>query len=268
MSEINIVDLTVGYNRHPALHHINATLPLGKLIAVMGRNGSGKSTLIKTLAQTVTPMTGTISGMPKVFAYLPQISGLQRDFPITVLQMVATGIIGRKNSSNNLGKHNFFRKFWISYSRDEIEDCVKAIAKVGLSGFDNRNIDTLSGGQLQRALFARLIVQDAQLILLDEPFSAVDERTTNDLLKLLHSWQKQGRTVIVVLHDLKMARENFEYCLLLARELVACGKTTQVLNDESWIKSQNFFEAYDDLAEKCIAPLKEHCQIINNNLHH
>lgn len=128
-----------------------------------------------------------------------------------------------------------------------------ALAAVGLSGFEARGLDTLSGGQLQRARFARLILQDAPVVLLDEPFAAVDQRTTADLLALLHGWQRQGRTVIAVLHDIAQVREHFPLTLLLAREPVAWGATAEVLTDTNWARAQSLHEPFDERAGECEA---------------
>lgn len=131
--------------------------------------------------------------------------------------------------------------------------CDAALAAVGLSGFETRGLDTLSGGQLQRARFARLILQDAPVVLLDEPFAAVDQRTTADLLALLHVWQRQGRTVIAVLHDTAQVREHFPLTLLLAREPVAWGTTAEVLTDAHWARAQSLHEPFDEQAGECEA---------------
>lgn len=246
---VEINNLTVGYNQHPALHHINANIPLNELIAIVGNNGSGKSSLIKTMVGELQPIHGFINGLPKTIAYLPQVSGLQRDFPITVFDLIATGLWGRKSINK---KVNFINRLFGRMTKDENGECVKAINAVGLQGFEERSIDTLSGGQLQRALFARLIVQGADLILLDEPFIAIDERTIHDLLTLMHTWQKLGKTVIVVLHDLEIVRKHFSWVMILARELIACGKTAEVLTANNWQTSQSFAEAYDEKASECI----------------
>jgi len=246
--QIKLTNLTVGYNRHPALHHINANLPLGELIAVLGNNGSGKSTLIKSLVGIIKPIAGSIEGLPASYAYLPQLSSLQRDFPITVLQMITTGILGKKEYQTT---NKLIKKLLRKYNFADQTQSETAIKTVGLAGFENRTLDTLSGGQLQRALFARLIVQNASLILLDEPFTAIDQRTVTDLLELLHLWQSEGRTVIAVLHDLEMVKEHFSYSMILARELIASGKTAEVLTQDYWQLSQSFNEAYDERADWC-----------------
>ena len=127
----------------------------------------------------------------------------------------------------------------------------KALAAVGLEGFAERGLDTLSGGQLQRALFARVLLQDADLILLDEPFNAIDTRTVSDLIELIERWHGEKRTVLVVVHDLAMVRSHFPETLLLARHPVAWGATAEALKPENLLKARQFHEAWDDHAPWC-----------------
>jgi zinc/manganese transport system ATP-binding protein len=126
-----------------------------------------------------------------------------------------------------------------------------ALSAVGLGGFEGRWIGELSSGQLQRTLFARLLLQDADLILLDEPFNAIDARTTADLLSLLQRWRGEARTVVAVLHDLEQVRAHFEEVLLLAREAVAWGPAAQVLGAEQLFRARQMAEAWDDRAPRC-----------------
>jgi zinc/manganese transport system ATP-binding protein len=127
----------------------------------------------------------------------------------------------------------------------------EALAAVGLSGFERRPIGTLSGGQMQRALFARLLLQDADLILLDEPFTAIDAKTSADLLALVRRWHDESRTVVAVLHDLDVVRRVFPQTLLIAREPVAWGDTASVLNPENLLRARRMVEAHDPHAEAC-----------------
>lgn len=232
-------NLTLGYERHPAVHHVSTTVPAGSLVAVVGPNGAGKSTLIKALAGLVHPMQGQISGLSgQRVAYLPQRDDMDHSFPITVSDMVAMGLWHEVGA---LG----------GYSRTQRQRCTDALAQVGLSGFGPRTIATLSGGQFQRALFARLMLQDAPVILLDEPFTGVDTRTSRDLLALLHTWHTQGRTVLAVLHDMEQVRQHFPHTVLLARELVAAGPTAEVLTDAHFQRARRLNEAFDDDAPEC-----------------
>jgi zinc/manganese transport system ATP-binding protein len=243
---IELHDLTLGYDRHPAVHHLNARIAPGSLLALVGPNGAGKSTLIKALAGELRPLSGRIGGLAwQRIAWLPQHSGLDPSFPIDVRRMVAMGLWHRVGA---LGR----------FTAEHRRLCDEALTAVGLTGFESRGLDTLSGGQLQRALFARLILQDAPVVLLDEPFAAVDHRTSTDLLALLHRWQREGKTVIVVLHDLAQVRAHFPLTLLLARELVAFGPTAEVLTHAHWARAQRMQEPFDDDAPPCEASPKPH----------
>jgi zinc/manganese transport system ATP-binding protein len=240
---IELRDLTLGYERHPAVHHLSVTLLPGSLVALVGPNGAGKSTLIKALAGTLRPIGGELlRPADQRIAWLPQHSGLDPSFPIDVRGMVTLGLWHQLGALGRVGpRHRAL--------------CDAALAAVGLTGFEARPLDTLSGGQLQRALFARLILQDAPVVLLDEPFAAVDSRTSADLLGLLHQWQAQGKTVIVVLHDLAQVRAHFPHTLLLARKLVAFGPTAEVLTEANWARAQQMREPFDDDAPLCAATL-------------
>ena len=236
---IHLRDLTLGYERHPAVHHLSLQIPPGALVAVVGPNGAGKSTLIKALAGVLTPLSGHIEGLKREhIAWLPQHSELDASFPIDVRGMVATGLWREVGA---LGR----------FTAAHRQRCEAALAAVGLAGFEARGLDTLSGGQLQRARFARLILQDAPVVLLDEPFAAVDQRTTADLLTLLRSWHRLGRTVIAVLHDIAQVRDHFPQTLLLAREPVAWGATAEVLTAANWTRAQSLHEPFDEQAGEC-----------------
>ena len=243
---IDLHNLTLGHDRHPAVHHLSARIPPGSLVALVGPNGAGKSTLIQALAGALRPISGRVSGLAgQRIAWLPQHSGLDPSFPIDVRGMVAMGLWHRVGA---IGR----------FTAEHRRLCDEALAAVGLTGFESRGLDTLSGGQLQRALFARLILQDAPVVLLDEPFSAVDNRTSADLLALLHRWKHQGKTVIVVLHDLAQVRAHFPLTLLLARELVAFGPTAGVLTDAHWAQAQRMREPFEDDAPPCVASIASH----------
>ena len=133
------------------------------------------------------------------------------------------------------------------------EKILRAIASVGLNGFENRPIGTLSGGQMQRVLFARVLLQDARLIVLDEPFNAIDSKTIADLLALVKHWHAEGRTVLAALHDMEMVRTHFSETLILARGPVAWGPTAEVLTPENLMVAMRMCEAFDDSASACAA---------------
>jgi zinc/manganese transport system ATP-binding protein len=221
-SSIEIDDLTLAYDRRPAVHHLSGRFEAGSLTAVVGPNGAGKSTLLKAITGILRPDAGRISlGLMSAadLAYLPQQTELDRSFPITVADTVALGLWRR------LG---IFR----GMDRALAARVEAALAAVGLAGLGQAAIGSLSVGQLQRVLFARLSLQEARAILLDEPFAAVDQRTTGDLLALIHRWHGEGRTVVAVLHDIEQVRAHFHETLLLAREPVAWGRTAEVLTPE------------------------------------
>ena len=237
---VTIDNLTVSYRQHPALHHISGQFANGALTAVIGPNGSGKSTLLKSIMGLLKPSGGRIhtSTPPERIAYLPQMTEIDRSFPLQVRDCVLMGCW------NAVGA-------WGGVSADMLARADAAIHTVGLEGFERRTVGSLSSGQFQRALFARLLMQDAELILLDEPFNAMDSRTTAALLELIHQWQAQGRTVIAVLHDDEQVKAHFEQTVLLARELVAWGPTAQVLTAPHLQRARLLAEAWDDNADIC-----------------
>jgi zinc/manganese transport system ATP-binding protein len=239
--QLRFHNLTLGYERHPAVHHLTGAVACGALVAVVGPNGAGKSTLFKGIVGILKPLAGQIERggiSPREIAYLPQLAEIDRDFPISVYDMVAMGLWRGKGLFGGIGHRE----------RDRVE---AAIAAVGLTGFEQRAIGTLSGGQMQRMLFARLLLQDAQMIVLDEPFNAVDAKTSADLVHLVHRWHTEGRTVLAALHDLDLVRRHFPEALLLAREPVAWGRTADVLTPENLGEARRMCEAFDEQAGAC-----------------
>jgi zinc/manganese transport system ATP-binding protein len=243
--QVQFRDVTLGYDRHPAVHHLNGEVASGALVAVIGPNGAGKSTLFRGLAGILKPLAGSISlgGLDiRDIAYLPQTVDIDRSFPISVFDFVGTGLWRFTGFFGGMGKAE----------RDKI---VQALAAVGLNGFEKRSIGTLSGGQMQRMLFARVLLQDARLIVLDEPFNAIDAKTSADLLALTRHWHGEGRTVLAALHDLETVRNHFPETLLLARGPVAWGPTAEVLTPENLLVAMKMCEAFDDSAAACAADL-------------
>ena len=241
MPELLFHNLTLGYERHPAVHHLNGAVEKGALVAVVGPNGAGKSTLFKGIVGFIKPLAGSIerNGLnTHDIAYLPQIADIDRSFPISVYDMVAMGLWRRRGLFGGIGNKD----------HTTIE---AAIAAVGLTGFEQRTIGTLSGGQMQRMLFARLLLQDAKLIVLDEPFTAIDAKTSADLLNLVRRWHSEHRTVLAALHDIDLVKASFPQSLLLAREPVAWGATRDVLTAENLNKARRMCEAFDERAEAC-----------------
>ena len=240
-AQITFRDVTLGYDRHPAVHHLDGEVAQGALLAVVGPNGAGKSTLFRGLAGILKPLSGSIDlgGLDiRDIAYLPQSVDIDRTFPISVFDLVGTGLWRATGFFGGIGK----------VARDKI---AQALAAVGLSGFENRPIGTLSGGQMQRMLFARALLQDARLIVLDEPFNAIDAKTSADLLALVKRWHGEGRTVLAALHDFDLVRAHFPLTLLLARGPVAWGPTAQVLTAENLTEARRMCEAFDDTASAC-----------------
>jgi len=171
-------------------------------------------------------------------AYLPQPSDIDRSFPLSVVDLVAMGLW------KEIGPFGALR-------RGHRARVAAAIAAVGLTGFEARPIGALSGGQMQRTLFARLLLQDAQIMLLDEPFTAIDARTMRDLIGVIRRWHGEGRTVLAVLHDDDAVRAHFPQTLMLARELIAHGPTDTVLTAENQFRARQMCEACADIPHSC-----------------
>jgi zinc/manganese transport system ATP-binding protein len=237
---VTLDNLTVSYQLHPALHHVNGQFAPGSLTAVAGPNGAGKSTLLKSIASLVRCKKDQlrVAAPRHRVTYLPQQTEIDRNFPITVLDCVLLGFWAGKRA-------------WARLRSAERERAHQALRTVGLADFASRPIGTLSAGQLQRTLFARMAVQDADLILLDEPFSAMDAKTTATLLEVVKSWHSEQRTVVAVLHDEAQICQHFPNTLLLAREVVAWGATAQVMTPANLHRARAMAEAWDDSANWC-----------------
>jgi zinc/manganese transport system ATP-binding protein len=238
---IQLQNVTLGYERHPAVHHLCGRFQAGTLTAVMGPNGGGKSTLLKGVVGLLRPLDGSIAlqGFDRRdIAYLPQQAEIDIDFPISVLDTVLLGHWRRVGAFRALGP-------------DMRATARQALSAVGLEGFESRPVGWLSAGQRQRVLFARVLVADSPIILLDEPFTAIDARTTADLLQLVLRWHGEGRTIVAALHDLEQVRRHFPETLLLAREAIVWGATADVLTPGNLLKARAMSEAWDDQARFC-----------------
>ncbi len=238
---LSLNNLTVCYDRHPAVHHLSGTFASGSLTAIVGPNGAGKSTLLKAIMGLLPATTGRIDCAAlkrSDIAYLPQQAQIDRQFPITVLDVVLLGHWQRIGALR-------------AVTAELRAKAVAALAAVELNDFQRRPIRSLSAGQFQRVLFARMLLQDARLILLDEPFTAIDARTTADLLDVVRAWHAEQRTVIAVLHDLEQVRAHFPETLLLARSGIAWGATAAVLTHENLQRARQLAEAWDDRALLC-----------------
>ncbi len=241
--ELRIEHLTATHRRHPAVHHLSASFAPGSLTAIVGPNGAGKTTLLRAVAGLHPCDEGHVhvaraDGTPARVALLPQQAGMDRGFPILCRDVVLQGLWSR------LGP---FR----GVSAEDRARASAALAAVGLRGFEARPVGEMSAGQFQRLLFARLLMQDADLILLDEPFNAVDARTAADLLSMVRRWHGEGRTVVAVLHDLDLVRDEFPDCLLLAREKIAMGPTAEVLSAANRLRARMMAESWDEDAAVC-----------------
>ncbi|AYH45414.1 zinc ABC transporter ATP-binding protein AztA [Azoarcus sp. DN11] len=243
---LELDNLTLGYDRHPAVHHLRCSIAPGALVAIVGPNGAGKSTLFKALTGELPPLQGQFrvhAGQGGI-AYLPQQSELDRSFPVSVFDMVSMGLWREIGAFRGL-------------KRSQAERVRAALAAVGLSGFEARQIGTLSGGQLQRARFARMMLQNANLLLLDEPFNAIDARTIEDLVALILHWHAEGRTILAVLHDLALVQRHFPECLLLARECIGFGPTAEILTPERLATARRLAGEFDATAPVCHRPEAE-----------
>jgi zinc/manganese transport system ATP-binding protein len=241
--DLLVENLTATHRRHPAVHHLSARFAPGSLTAIVGPNGAGKTTLLRAVAGLHRADEGRIvmsraDGVPPRLALLPQQSGMDRAFPILCREVVVLGLWSRLGALRGA-------------SAADLARAEAALEAVGLRGFERRPVGEMSAGQFQRLLFARLLLQDADLILLDEPFNAVDARTAADLLALLKRWHGEGRTVIAVLHDLDLVREAFPETLLIAREKIAQGPTAEVLSAANRLKARMMAEGWDEAARAC-----------------
>lgn len=238
---IRFRNVTLGYDSHPAVHHLDGEIAPGSLTAVVGPNGSGKSTLIKGIVGQLAPLEGRIEimgGSRSLIAYLPQQAAIDRSFPISVFDLVALGLWSEIGSLRGL-------------TATERVRVAKALSAVGLEGLERRPIDTLSGGQLQRALFARVLLQNSRLIVLDEPFTAIDAKTSADLMALIERWHGEARTIVAVLHDIELVKERFPQALMLAREPVAWGHTRDVLTASNLLKARAMSEHWIEDSPWC-----------------
>ena len=223
---LEIKNLTVAYNEHPVLWDIQATIPQATLLAVVGPNGAGKTTLIKTILGLIKPLAGTISIFGKSnthnttpIAYVPQRSSVDWDFPATVLDIVLMG------SYKRLG--------WFARpGKTEYQNAYDALEKVALLPHKNTPISMLSGGEQQRVFLARALVQDASLYLMDEPFIGVDIVTEKTMCLVLNELRNQGKTIVVVHHDLHTVATYFDWALMLNIKQIACGPLDTTLTPE------------------------------------
>jgi len=232
---ISLSGLTVAYDRHAAVRDVAGRFVSGSLTAVIGPNGAGKSTLVKAIAGTLPLAAGRIDRgglLAYDLGYLPQAAEINRSFPLSGGDTVRLGAWRRTGALRGVDAAT-------------ARQARAGLHAVGLAGLERRPVGALSAGQFQRVLFARLLLQDAPVVLLDEPFKAINSRTTRDLLDLLRRWYAEGRTVIAVLHDLEQVRALFSDTLLIARDLIAWGPTATVLTPANLLRVREAAEAWD-----------------------
>ncbi|TXK28414.1 metal ABC transporter ATP-binding protein [Pontibacter qinzhouensis] len=223
---VEVHDLTVSYDRKPVLWGVDLTLPAGSLVGVIGPNGAGKSTLIKAIMGLLPASSGYIrifdqplKEVRKRISYVPQRESVDWDFPASVFDVVLMG---------RYGKLGFFNR----PRRADKDAAMEALEKVGMQAFTDRQISQLSGGQQQRVFLARALAQNADIYFMDEPFAGVDIATETAIIELLRHMRDEGKTVVVVHHDLQSATAYFNWVILLNMRLVASGPTDQVLTQE------------------------------------
>lgn len=224
---IEVRDLTVAYREKPVLWDIDLTVPGGILMAIVGPNGAGKTTLLKSIMGLLKVAAGQVLIFGDTFrkqrhrvAYVPQRGSVDWDFPASVLDVVLMGLYG---------KLGWFRR----PGKKEKELAREALQQVGMEAFESRQISQLSGGQQQRVFLARALVQDADLYFMDEPFQGVDATTERAIIDLLRALRAQGKTVMVVHHDLQTVMEYFDYVMLLNVRSIASGPVEEVFTDEN-----------------------------------
>lgn len=230
MSKENIIEvkkIVVAYDEKVVLWNINLNIKQGVLMALVGPNGAGKSTLIKAMLGLVKTVTGEVTFYNKKYnevrkkiAYIPQRGSVDWDFPTTVFDVVEMGCYGKVGWLKRVGKK-------------EKEKTKEMIEKVGMSEFENRQISQLSGGQQQRVFLARALVQEADIYFMDEPFQGIDSKTEKSIIEMLKKLRDDGKTVIVVHHDLQTVKEYFNYVTFINGSVIASGKTEEIFTEEN-----------------------------------
>ena len=220
MNAIEIKNLTVAYGENIALEDFNLDVEIGSLMALVGPNGAGKSTLIKTILKFLKQITGEIKINGKTLAYVPQRNSVDWDFPTTLFDVVEMGCYGRVGLFKRVNK-------------EEKQKVLKAIEQVGMLDFKNRQISELSGGQQQRTFIARALVQEADIYLMDEPFQGVDSTTEKSIVNILKKLKSEGKTLIIVHHDLQTVPTYFESVTFINKTVIATGKVKEVFTQEN-----------------------------------
>lgn len=219
---LELHDLTVSYAKKPVLYGVDVQVPQGALVGIIGPNGAGKSTMIRAIMGLTPASSGWVQIFGESFeknrhrvGYVPQREQVDWDFPVNVMDVVLMGRYGRRG--------------WLRrVTKEDKKIAEESLDKVGMLPFRNRQIANLSGGQQQRVFLARALAQQSDLYLMDEPFAGVDATTERAIVTLLQDLQSQGKTILVVHHDLTTAKEYFDHLLLLNMRLVSFGKTQDV----------------------------------------
>ncbi|WP_338955228.1 metal ABC transporter ATP-binding protein [Fusobacterium nucleatum] len=220
MNAIEIKNLTVAYGENIALENFNLDIEVGSLMALVGPNGAGKSTLIKTILKFLKQITGEIKINGKSLVYVPQRNSVDWDFPTTLFDVVEMGCYGRVGLFKRVNK-------------EEKVKVLKAIEQVGMLDFKDRQISELSGGQQQRTFIARALVQEADIYLMDEPFQGVDSTTEKSIVNILKKLKSEGKTLIIVHHDLQTVPTYFETVTFINKTVIASGKVEKVFTQEN-----------------------------------
>lgn len=223
---LSVQQLSVNYEKTPVLWDLCFDIPSGKLVAIVGPNGAGKSTLLKTSLGLIKPISGQILFFGQALkknrrriAYVPQRESVDWDFPITVFDLVLMGRYGQRGILKRP-------------TRKDREDVHRYLEKVGLESFSHRQISQLSGGQQQRAFLARALIQEADLYLMDEPFTGIDVSSTKTIIEILRRLRDAGKTLLVVHHDLASVGQIFDWVVLLNMCLVGAGSVESVFTPE------------------------------------
>jgi manganese/zinc/iron transport system ATP- binding protein len=228
-SALKVHQLSVNYEKTPVLWDISLEIPQSKLVAIIGPNGAGKSTFLKTALGLIKPVAGAVSffGEPlkkvrRRVAYVPQRESVDWDFPITLYDLVLMGRYGKKGLLSRP-------------TRKDRQDAETYLAMVGLEAFSTRQISQLSGGQQQRAFLARALIQEADIYLMDEPFTGIDVASAKTIITILQELRNKGKTIFIVHHDLQSVAEIFDWVILLNMRLVAYGAIQEIFTPE-WIQ--------------------------------
>ncbi|WP_077298374.1 metal ABC transporter ATP-binding protein [Virgibacillus pantothenticus] len=222
MYALTVKDISVTYDKQLALENVSFAVPEGSITGIIGPNGAGKSTLIKSILQLLPTLSGKVEVFnkpirvqKKIIGYVPQRSEVDWDFPTNALDVV---LMGRYNHIGLFKRANKKEIVWAKH----------CLERVGMQAYASRQISQLSGGQQQRVFLARAMAQDAKIYFMDEPFAGVDASTEKAIIQLMKEWKEEGKTVLVVHHDLQTVNDYFDHVLLLNKTPIAYGETNRV----------------------------------------